>query len=257
MPATNSGTSSRRFRSMAWTGRWACGARTCRAFSLAGGILGFTTGMALIWWSGAYNFKLIVGGKPLFSPLFAFPISYELTILFTAFATIIGMFVLNRLPMHYHAVLKQAHFQRATDDRFFIVIEARDPHYDAAATRALLGQARRPGDRRAGRVSHALRLPGDRLPRGAGDFDRRLPRPAVHAAAGRGVPGHGPAGEIQAGAGVEVLRRRPGRPPAARRRRPARPHGRPRIPTTCAPTIFFTAARPPTGSSPAASRRNS
>lgn len=107
-------------------------------FSLAGGILGFTTGMTLIWWSGAYNFKLIVGGKPLFSPLFAFPISYELTILFTAFATIIGMFVLNRLPMHYHAVLKQPRFKLATDDHFFIVIETRDPHYDATATRALL-----------------------------------------------------------------------------------------------------------------------
>ncbi len=106
--------------------------------SLAGGILGFTTGMVLIWWSGAYNFKLIVGGKPLFSPLFAFPIAYELTILFTAFATIIGMFVFNRLPMHYHAVLKQPHFQRASDDRFFIVIEARDPHFDPAATRVLL-----------------------------------------------------------------------------------------------------------------------
>jgi len=106
--------------------------------SLAGGILGFATGMTLIWWSGAWHFKLIVGGKPLFSPLFAFPISYELTILFTAFATILGMFLLNRLPMHYHAVMKQAHFQRAMDDRFFVVIEARDPCYDRAATQALL-----------------------------------------------------------------------------------------------------------------------
>ena len=107
-------------------------------FSLAGGIVGFITGMALVWWADAWNFKLTVGGKPLFSPLFAFPISYELTILFTAFATIIGMFLLNRLPMHYHAVMKQANFKRATDDRFFVVIEARDPQYDPAATKALL-----------------------------------------------------------------------------------------------------------------------
>ncbi len=107
-------------------------------FSLAGGILGLITGMSLVWWSGAWNFRLIVGGKPFFSPLFAFPISYELTILFTAFATIIGMFLLNRLPMHYHAVMKQAHYRRATDDRFFVVIEARDPRYDPTATRALL-----------------------------------------------------------------------------------------------------------------------
>ena len=68
--------------------------------SLVGGITGFITGMTMIWWTGAYDYKLVVGGKPLFSPMFAFPVSYELTILFTAFATIGGMFVLNGLPMH-------------------------------------------------------------------------------------------------------------------------------------------------------------
>jgi len=36
------------------------------------------------------------------------------------------------------AVMKQANFKRATDDRFFIVIEACDSRYDAAGTRALL-----------------------------------------------------------------------------------------------------------------------
>ena len=106
--------------------------------SLAGGITGFITGMSLIWWTGAYDYKLTVGGKPLFSPMFAFPVSYELTILFTAFATVIGMFLFNKLPMHYHPVLKYEKFHRGTNDRFFVVIEARDPHFDAAGTRALL-----------------------------------------------------------------------------------------------------------------------
>lgn len=109
--------------------------------SLAGGITGFCTGMSLIWWTGAWNYPLIVGGKPLFSPMFAFPVSYELTILFTAFATIIGMFVLNGLPMHYHPVLKYDQIRRGMDDTFFIVIEARDPRFDAVNTRALLEQA--------------------------------------------------------------------------------------------------------------------
>jgi len=106
--------------------------------SICGGILGFTTGMSLIFWTGGYNYKLIVGGKPFFSPLFAFPVSYELTILFTAFATIIGMFVLNGLPMHYHPVMKHPKIHRGSDDRFFIVIETRDPRFNAANTRALL-----------------------------------------------------------------------------------------------------------------------
>jgi hypothetical protein len=109
--------------------------------SLAGGIAGFCTGMALIWWTGAYDYRLVVGGKPFFSPMFAFPVSYELTILFTAFATIIGMFILNGLPMHYHPVLKYDQIRRGMSDTFFIVIEARDPRFNLAATKALLEQA--------------------------------------------------------------------------------------------------------------------
>jgi hypothetical protein len=109
--------------------------------SLAGGITGFVTGMSMIWWTGAWDYPLVVGGKPLFSPMFAFPVSYELTILFTAFATIIGMFVVNGLPMHYHPVLKYPHIRRGMDDLFFIVIEARDPNFNATRTRALLEQA--------------------------------------------------------------------------------------------------------------------
>lgn len=110
-------------------------------FSLCGGILGFTTGMSLIYWTSAVNYPLSVGGKPYFSPLFAFPVSYELTILFTAFATIIGMFILNRLPMHYHPVLKSDKIHSAMDDKFHIVIESSDPKFNLAHTKALLEQA--------------------------------------------------------------------------------------------------------------------
>ena len=108
--------------------------------SLAGGITGFCTGMSMIWWTGAYDYQITVGGKPLFSPMFAFPVSYELTILFTAFATIGGMFFLNGLPMHYHPVLKYDQIKRGMDDTFFIVIEARDPRFNLANTSALLAK---------------------------------------------------------------------------------------------------------------------
>jgi hypothetical protein len=110
-------------------------------FSLAGGITGFCTGMTMIWFTGAYDYPLVVGGKPFFSPMFAFPISYELTILFTAFATIGGMFFLNRLPMHYHPVLKHDKIHQGMADRFFIVIESRDPKFNLSTTKALLEKA--------------------------------------------------------------------------------------------------------------------
>jgi len=106
--------------------------------SLVGGITGFCTGMTMIWYMDRFDYPLTVGGKPFFSPLFAFPVSYELTILFTAFATIGGMFFLNGLPQHYHPVLNYENIRRGTDDLFFIVIERADPRFDPANTRALL-----------------------------------------------------------------------------------------------------------------------
>lgn len=106
--------------------------------SLAGGITGFTTGMTMIWYMNGWDFRLTVGGKPFFSPLFAFPVSYELTILFTAFATIGGMFFLNGLGQLYHPVLKYDQIHRAMDDRFYIVIESRDERFSAEATREFL-----------------------------------------------------------------------------------------------------------------------
>jgi len=109
--------------------------------SLMGGITGFCTGMTMIWFMDRFDYPLTVGGKPFFSPLFAFPVSYELTILFTAFATIGGMFLLNGLPMHHHPVLHYENIRRGTDDLFFIVIERSDPRFNPEATRALLERA--------------------------------------------------------------------------------------------------------------------
>ena len=79
-----------------------------------------------------------VGGKPLFSGFFAFPVAYELTILLGAFGSLGGMFILNRLPRHHHPLLTNDRFAAATDDKFFVVIECVDPGYDEASTRALL-----------------------------------------------------------------------------------------------------------------------
>jgi hypothetical protein len=107
-------------------------------FSLTGGITGFCTGMSLIWYTDAFDYRLTVGGKPFFSPLFAFPVSYELTILFTAFATIGGMFFVNGLTKLYHPVLKYEHIRRGLDDLFFVVIESEDPRYSPSGTREFL-----------------------------------------------------------------------------------------------------------------------
>lgn len=107
-------------------------------FTFIAGTCGFTLGMVMIWFMNAFDYPLVVGGKPFFSPVFSFPVAYELTILLGAFGTIGGMFLLNRLPQHYHPVMKTPGYVRALDDRFLVVIETRDPKYQEAECRALL-----------------------------------------------------------------------------------------------------------------------
>ncbi|KAB2661197.1 MAG: DUF3341 domain-containing protein [Verrucomicrobia bacterium] len=107
-------------------------------FSFVGGVIGLTIGMSMIWFMNKYDYPIIVGGKPLFSPLFAFPVSYELTILLASFGTLLGMCFLNRLPKLYNPIFKSQRFARASDDRFFVVIEASDPKFSATETRKLL-----------------------------------------------------------------------------------------------------------------------
>ena len=107
-------------------------------FTFVGGAIGLVTGFFIVWYMNAHDYPLVVGGMPYFSPIFPFPVAYELTILLAAFGSFFGQFITNRLPMHYHPVMNYEKFPAVTDDRFAIVIEAADPHYDENATRAFL-----------------------------------------------------------------------------------------------------------------------
>jgi hypothetical protein len=107
-------------------------------FGFCGGVTGYITGMLLIWFTNAFDYPIMIGGKPMFSPYAAFPPSYELTILFTAFGSIGGMMLLNKLPRLHHPLLKHARFEKATHDKYFLVIETTDPKYSEKETRQLL-----------------------------------------------------------------------------------------------------------------------
>jgi hypothetical protein len=66
------------------------------------------------------------------------PPAFETTILFAAFTAGITMIALNGLPMPYHPVFNAARFDRASQDAFFLAIEAGDPKFDERATREFL-----------------------------------------------------------------------------------------------------------------------
>jgi hypothetical protein len=107
-------------------------------FSLIGGCTGLTVAFILIYYTSAINYPLIVQGKPYFALEPSLPIFFELTILLTAFGTVLGLLLLTLLPRLHHPVFNWDRFQRATDDGFFLVLESTDPRFDTASSRQLL-----------------------------------------------------------------------------------------------------------------------
>lgn len=103
-----------------------------------GGATGALTGWALQFLTSTVVYPMNVGGRPFNSwPAFIVVI-FECTILFAAFATVMGMFALNRLPQPHHPLFNVESFKRASQDRYFLYIESKDPKFDAQGTRTFM-----------------------------------------------------------------------------------------------------------------------
>ncbi len=105
---------------------------------LFAGLVGAGAGYFMQWYSMAVDYPYDVGGRPLNSwPVFI-PITFEVMVLVASFAALFGMLFLNGLPRLYRPVFNVPSFVRATQDRFFLCVEATDPRFDREGTRQFL-----------------------------------------------------------------------------------------------------------------------
>ncbi len=105
---------------------------------LGGGLIGLLSGIGLQEWVHQVAYPMNIAGKPLNSwPQFV-PVTFELTILLAAVSGVIGMILLNGLPMPYHPVFNVPRFERASRDKFFLLVESTDPKFDRQQTHSFL-----------------------------------------------------------------------------------------------------------------------
>lgn len=100
--------------------------------------LGAATGLGLQGWASTTAYPLIISGKPLFSWQAYVIITFALFVLFGAISAVVGMLGLNKLPRLHHPVFYSEQFKKASDDGFFVSIEASDARFDPVETRKFL-----------------------------------------------------------------------------------------------------------------------
>lgn len=96
------------------------------------GLIGAASGFIIQYMGNLVDYPLNIGGRPLNIANWPamIPITFEAMIFLAAFTAAISMVVLNGLPMLYHPVFNVPRFERASQDAFFLCIEARDPLFD-------------------------------------------------------------------------------------------------------------------------------
>ena len=107
---------------------------------LACGLAGTLTALAMQIWMNAIDYPYIISGKPYISLPAFMPVAFELTVLFASFGAFFGMWALNGLPRFSNPMFTDPRFDRATDDRFFLYVDAGDERFDSKSVENLFNE---------------------------------------------------------------------------------------------------------------------
>jgi hypothetical protein len=84
----------------------------------------------LEWYSAAVNYPINIGGRPTFSWPAFLPPALEMTLLWAVLLGVLAILIGNRLPRLHHPLFAVRAFDRASSDRFFLLLCASDPNFE-------------------------------------------------------------------------------------------------------------------------------
>ncbi len=105
---------------------------------LVGGFVGAAVGFFMQYYTMGHDYPFNSGGRPYNSWQAFVPVMFEAMVLVASFSAVFGLLFLNGLPLLHHPVMSVEQFARASQDRFFLCIEAADPQFDLEETSKFL-----------------------------------------------------------------------------------------------------------------------
>jgi hypothetical protein len=106
--------------------------------ALAGLILGFFMQFEV----AVVGYPLNVGGRPLNSWPAFIPSAWEICALLVVYVGFAAFLLYSRLPQLYHPIFNAPRFERASQDRTFLYVEAQDPRFDVERVNAIFRKHR-------------------------------------------------------------------------------------------------------------------
>ena len=118
--------------------RLGLGRSTLPRFIFGGGLLGALLGYGIQWYANVIDYPQMVGGRPAHAVAAFIPAAFEAAVLGAALVAFFGLLVALRLPELWDPVFEIEGFERASVDRYWIGVDARDRRFDREKLSLLL-----------------------------------------------------------------------------------------------------------------------